>query len=444
MSRSNRRNLFNHHRVYLTILALLAGSTISFPCGADSEVPEGTLQFVESWPCETDLDLPDLPEAAKVWLEMIEAAQHSIDIETFYISARPDAPGALAPVLEALAAAADHGVRIRVLSDAGFYQTYPEIVDRLGNLPGAESRLLDVKKLWGGVLHAKFFLVDGEQFFLGSQNWDWRALEHNRELGVRIQDPGLTAELQNVFEFDWSLAGILAEHQAAHPDSAAPGRKAILSQLHQAGVQVEPVRTLDKPQHLLTSGANEVSARLEVSPQGWPACLSWDMIGLHKLMDSAQSELRLQLLSYNPSDREGNYYPVLDGKLRMAAARGVQVKIILANWAKRPYMLPYIQSLAVLPNVEIRFTNYPEWSGGFVPYARVEHAKFLVADSTACWLGTANWARSYFHESRNVSLFLEGAGVVLPVVEFFERGWHSEYAETVEPCGEYEPPRIGR
>ena len=45
-----------------------------------------------------------------------------------------------------------------------------------GALPGAESRLFDVGKAWGGVLHAKYFLVDDDGLYLGSQNFDWRAL----------------------------------------------------------------------------------------------------------------------------------------------------------------------------------------------------------------------------------------------------------------------------
>jgi phosphatidylserine/phosphatidylglycerophosphate/cardiolipin synthase-like enzyme len=106
-------------------------------------------------------------------------------------------------------------------------------------------------------------------------------------------------------------------------------------------------------------------------------------------------------------------------------------------------MLPYIQSLAAVPNVEIRFTNIPEWSGGFIPYARVDHAKYLVADGSACWIGTANWAGSYFQRSRNISLFVRGEGVAADVLAFFNRSWSSSYAEEVDACAHYEPPRIG-
>jgi len=159
------------------------------------------------------------------------------------------------------------------------------------------------------------------------------------------------------------------------------------------------------------------------------------------LLDSARERIRVQLLSYNPADRDGGYYELFDTALRRAAARGVRIEMILSNWAKRGSSLPYIQSLAVLPNVEIRFTNIPPWSGGFIPYARVDHAKYVTVDGDRLWLGTANWARSYFHSSRNISLFLRGDGCCDVPDRFFGRTWTSRYAETVDPGGSYAPPR---
>jgi len=104
-------------------------------------------------------------------------------------------------------------------------------------------------------------------------------------------------------------------------------------------------------------------------------------------------------------------------------------------------MLPYAKSLAVLDNIEVRFTSIPPWSGGFVPFGRVEHAKYLVKDGDEAWLGTANWGRSYFHTSRNLSFFCEGEALAGDMARFFDQSWHSPYAETVEPGADYTPPR---
>ena len=41
----------------------------------------------------------------------------------------------------------------------------------------AEVRWLDMESLLGaGILHTKMWLVDGQHFFVGSANQDWRAL----------------------------------------------------------------------------------------------------------------------------------------------------------------------------------------------------------------------------------------------------------------------------
>src|SRR6185503_16775377 len=99
------------------------------------------------------------------------------------------------------------GVKVRLLADGGFAKTYPESLARLEKAPGVALRRIDWKSLAGGVMHAKYFVVDGEQAYLGSQNLDWRSLAHIQELGVRARAPAVAAVLEDVFETDWALAG---------------------------------------------------------------------------------------------------------------------------------------------------------------------------------------------------------------------------------------------
>jgi len=403
------------------VAAVVAAALAVAPTAPARPESLGTLELVESVPVETALDLPGLRNTPEVWLEMVGSARETLDLETFYFSDRPDGPSELGPVLEAIAAAAQRGVRIRVLTDPGFHRTYPEIPDRLAALPGAEVRLLDARGLWGGVLHAKCLVVDGEEMFVGSQNWDWRALEHIHELGVRIRDRVLAARLTSIFELDWALAGPAPAPPPAAQSSPPTG-----------------------PRLLRSASGDTVSVTLAASPpQALPAGVPWDEPMLVELLDGARETAHVHLLSYSPRERDGTYYEVLDDALRRAAARGVEVRVLLSNWSKRESMVPYVRSLAAVPGIEIRFTNLPEWSGGFVPFARVEHPKYVVVDGGRCWIGTGNWARSYFHGSRNVSLFVDGAAVAADAGRFFDTSWNSPWAEVVSPCGEYAPPRIG-
>jgi phosphatidylserine/phosphatidylglycerophosphate/cardiolipin synthase-like enzyme len=265
-------------------------------------------------------------------------------------------------------------------------------------------------------------IVDGRRFFLGSQNWDWRALEHIHELGVVVDHPDLAAELSRIFALDWAFAGGETPTGLARDATRRP----VVARAH----------TLALPD------GSRCRAMLAASPpHALPEGVAWDLPLLLDQIDAAGERVRLQLLSYNPGDRDGGYWPDLDVALRRAAARGCEVQIILANWAKRAYMLPHLKSLAVVPGIEVRFTNIPEWSGGFIPFARVDHAKYATCDGRALWLGTSNGSRDYFHQSRNVSLFLRGDGCTAVADAFFARSWTSAYAETVDPAAEYTPPR---
>ncbi|MFO7654274.1 MAG: phospholipase D-like domain-containing protein [Candidatus Krumholzibacteriia bacterium] len=403
----------------------------------------GRLTWVESTPVETDLDLPGVPETAAVWRDVLGAARDSVEVLAFYLSEDPAGRDPLEPVLAALQTAGDRGVVVRVLADRGFHRTYPEIARQLDAAPGIAVRLLDARALWGGVQHAKAFAVDGRRFFVGSQNWDWRALMHIHELGALVESPELTRRFRAVFAGDWDRAQPLAVAEAA---AGSPGGTPRTSAPAEAieGVQ-QPAAgpgTALPPVPLVTAAGDTVHAVLGASPpQALPPGVPWDEPLLVHLLDGARRRIRVQLLSYNPSDRDGGYWAVLDDALRRAAARGVDVQMILADWSQRESMLVYVQSLAVLPRIEIRFTSIPPWSGGFVPFARVEHAKYVTVDDERCWLGTSNWSGGYFRESRNLSLFLEGEGACAVPDAFFEQSWNSAYAATVDPCGRYTPPR---
>ncbi|MFT5233469.1 MAG: phosphatidylserine/phosphatidylglycerophosphate/cardiolipin synthase-like enzyme [Candidatus Krumholzibacteriia bacterium] len=424
---SDRKRLTMHTRITSFIIS-------GFVLSAASSVAEpGSLTFVESVPAETSLDLSQLEEASVIWPQAIAAAQQSVRVASFYFSRIGDGKDAAAPAgiqdhllpsLDALSEAAKRGVRVQILADSKFLKNYSEVPDLFAKTPGAETRILDANQLWGGVLHAKYMLIDDDTFYVGSQNWDWRAMDQIHELGVLVKQPDMARQLNQVYEMDWELAEGPVSEKAK--DKAKDG--ASLFDLPSSAVR--------------TADGSVVQGLVAASPrQALPAGVPWDLPLLVEMIDSASDSLHLQLLSYGVTDREGRLFDDLDSALRRAAVRKVDVKIILSNWSKSRYKLPWIKSLAVLPNLEVRFTNIPEHSAGFIPFARVEHAKYLTVDGQALWIGTSNWSRDYFHNSRNISLFFLGDGAPGVPDEFFNQSWHSEYAESVDPAAEYAPPR---
>ncbi len=425
-------------RLTRILLGALAGAAlVATAATAAPMATPGTYTLVESWPEHTSLDLPQIPDAPVVWSREMGAATSRLDIAGFYFSRKGDgkdaagpatAPDLLLPVVAQMEAAAGRGVPVRLLADAKFARTYPELPAWAGKLQGAQSRLLDAGAAWGGVLHAKYFLLDDDTLYLGSQNFDWRALGEIHEMGILVRDRTLAAQARRVFDMDWQIAGDqAATPPVAYAPAAAPAH----------------VPLADLPGVPLAGPTgNQVKAVFAASPgTGLPEGVPWDLPLLVDMMDAARDSVHLQLLSYNISERDGSRFEDLDAALRRAAARGAKVRIILADWAATKYALPGIKSLTTVPGIEVRFTTIPAHPDGFIPYARVEHAKYLSVDGNALWVGTSNWSRDYFFESRNLGVFLRGDGAPKEADAFFNLSWHGPYAVKVTQDGEYMAPR---
>jgi phosphatidylserine/phosphatidylglycerophosphate/cardiolipin synthase-like enzyme len=396
--------------------AAAAGSAAFARSAATGAAP--AVQLVETSPIETVLDHPDIPEAYEVWKAMIDGASHTLDFAEFYASSEPGSR--LEPIISAVEAAAKRGVKVRYLADKGFYNTYPQVLDRLKANAGVELRLYDMKSFAGGVLHAKYFLVDADEAYFGSQNFDFRSLAHIQELGVRIRQAELVRSFRDVFETDWSLAGG-ADRSFRSP---AP-----------SGGYHYPVTTV--------AGADTLRVTPVFSPKGWlPDESMWDLPRLVEMINSARSTVRVQLLTYKMTGRN-EYFDALETALRGAAARGVTVQVLVSDWCKRAGTIEGLQSLEPLPGIEVKLVTIPEWSGGFIPFARVIHAKYLVVDDDKAWVGTSNWEKDYFYASRNVGLIIQGRAVAARLNSFFLDGWNGPYATPVNACQSYTPPKIG-
>ena len=147
----------------------------------------------------------------------------------------------------------------------------------------------------------------------------------------------------------------------------------------------------------------------------------------------------LQFLSYSPVSRDKTFYAVLDNALRNAAVRGVEIKMLISDWEKDHPAVDHLKSLALVPNIDIKFHVIPEWSGGYISFARVDHRKYICVDSTIFWLGTSNGEKSYFHTSRNVGVVVKNRTLGTKLHDIFMKSWNGPYAEIIDPAIEYQP-----
>lgn len=404
----------------LCLLEAIPGSV-----GARAATPD--FQIVESVPVGTVYGEPGVPHTQAAWLEMIRGAGKSIDIAAFYIADKPGGP--LSPVLDALAARARAGVKVRILVDQTFLKESTAAIDRLRAVPGIEIRVLPVDKLTGGVLHAKYMVVDDAMVFIGSQNWDWRALDQIHEIGARMRNARFARTVDAVFDFDWRIA--------ADPDLPKAAKRALQAPAFAPVTSQDPV-VLDAG-----SGDPVIAFPAFSPPTLMPHWGTREQPALVHMIETSQHTLDIQVMTLSAIRHYGpkGWWPALDTALRDAAARGVSVRIIVADWALREPMQAYLKSLAVMPGISVKFSRLPQAPQGFIPYARVEHAKYAVADGRSVYIGTGNWEWSYFNDTVDASVFVHGRVPAKTLDAIFERDWNGPYVTALQAGRTYSPPR---
>lgn len=389
----------------LFLFALLLVPTLASAAPAASSAPPA-LALGESRPVETALGDPALPTAQSVWIEMIRGATSTLDLEHFYLSHRPGE--SLQPVLDEIGHAAARGVHVRLLLDAGMSRTYPETADSLARLANVQYRVVDYKRLSGGVQHAKFMIVDGREAWIGSQNLDWRALTQIHELGARVRDPRLAGAIEAVFASDWAAG------DTTKPFTPGPGV------------------AFAWPLEVAQGGGRTAEVWLGASPRSTtPAGIPWDRDLIVQRLDAAKRSVVVQVLQYGVRSH-GAADSTMHRALLAAAARGVNVRLIVSDWTLGGGNEDALRDLA-RHGVHVKISRVPDWRRGYVSFARVEHCKYMAVDSEWLWVGSSNWEPSYFLGTRNLGLTIHDPALAREGEKIFSTSWSAPTAADYGP-----------
>ncbi|XP_069853869.1 5'-3' exonuclease PLD4 isoform X1 [Dipodomys merriami] len=119
---------------------------------------------------------------AQAWLQLLDAAQESIRVASYYWSLTGQDIGVNdtssqqgEAVLQKLQLLLAKNVSLAVATSSPTPATESTDLQVLA-AQGAQVRQVPMKKLIGGVLHSKFWIVDRRHVYLGSANMDWRSL----------------------------------------------------------------------------------------------------------------------------------------------------------------------------------------------------------------------------------------------------------------------------
>ena len=403
-------------------VALLALAALATPRTAaiDAATLPPTVELIETRPVETTVGNPDLRTAHDVWIELIRGARRTIDLEHFYLSDWPNEP--LRDVLDEIGKAAGRGVTVRLLLDGGMRRTYPQPAESLASVKNIQLRWIAIRRITGGIQHSKVMLVDGRATVVGSQNLDWRALKHIHELGVVVRDPAVTSAYQSLFDLDWAAAGAQADGKDSLAVRALANRAPLGERL---------------PYRLAQAPGDTVELWPGWSPKTFaPDSNAWDLDNIVRAIDAAKSEIVLQSLHLSPEDR-GIRDPRLIDALKRAAGRGVRVRAAISDWTADGKGIKELQEFSKTPNVEAKLSILPEWSGGYIPFARVAHAKYMVVDTLWTWVGTSNLEPGYFHTSRNYGVLMRNRGIAAGARKSFASVWQLATAVRVRPDTTY-------
>lgn len=412
--------------------------------------------------------LSPLRSTADAWRDLFNAAHSSIDIACYYVTLNQTVDGggyddsdwdewgrAVGKGLYGeLVAAAGRGVKVRIAQSAPISSDC-EALEAQGV---AEVRTVNMTALLGaGIVHTKFIIVDGRQFYVGSANMDWRSLTEVKELGVLVTSQCLSEDLTRTFEVYWELGG---GGGLPYVDVTTATQCTVMvddtgEELSSAvDVVTEPTVVWSRDFSALFNAhapaftgqglgadGNDSWAFLTSAPRELcPSGRSFDLDVIVAMIDGAEESVLISVMDYVPLlvfDRPIRYWPDVDDALRRAAVeRGVSVRLLVSIWSHtmtwgRTAPLQFLKSLDDVYGIEVRRFRVPELNATHIPYSRVNHAKYMVADHQVL-VTTSNWSEDYFVSTAGVSFVSNNAGVHHSVTEVFDRDWESEFAYSVQ------------
>jgi len=408
------------------------------------------VSLVESIPQGLYVGGTGTARTSDVFRELIRGAKSKIQIASSYWSLRaedthtdPDQEPTTRDgqsIFDLLKLRAEEGITIEIAQSQNSTAQPDADTAELSRLPSVTLKQLDFPRLIGaGILHTKMMLVDGTDFYVGSNNFDWRSFTQVKEMGVYARGcPKLGEDMRKIFEVYWMVGG---------PNATIPD---------QWPTKLDTNITRHTPLALQKPG---LDVYLSSSPQRLcPAHRDSDITSVLGAIGAAEKFVYVAVMDYFPVtiyQKEPQFYPRVDDALRKAAIeRGVEVRLLLSNWTDtRPAMLHYLQSLTAIDqpdkniSVKGRYFQVPSnVSQAKIPFARVNHNKYIVTDREALIM-TSNWAADYFlytggigfgfktstesaleHDAKGTGSLARAEGIHKQLTGIFLRDWESPYA----------------
>ncbi|XP_012151519.2 5'-3' exonuclease PLD3 [Megachile rotundata] len=369
------------------------------------------------------------------WLKLISLAREKIEIASFYWTLRredvyPDDSAKQGEEVfrSLLRAGRDRNIQLSIAVNVPS-QINPNVdIELLAKKANAKVKSLNFAALLGaGVLHTKLWIVDRTHVYVGSANMDWRSLTQVKELGLVVFNCSCLAnDYAKIFDVYWMVSEE-GKIPAVWPDSFTtkinlknPMKFTFMDNKYKTFIASSP------PPFSSKGRTNDIDAILY--------CI-----------EKAEKFIYIAVMDYFPLTvytAKIRYWPIIDDALRTAAIeRKVRVRLLISSWKhSRKSEISFLKSLVELtdsyPGVKIEVRRFvvptnPELDK--IPFARVNHNKYMVTETTA-YVGTSNWSGDYFINTAGVGTVFESIGdqtsenLRQQLENIFHRDWNSEYS----------------
>jgi phospholipase D3/4 len=372
-------------------------------------------------------------------ISLISNAKQSIDIASFYwtllgtdVMPKPDESSLKGKILlhEIINASKTRSVKIRIAVNEDANSLKSTDLQLLKSV--ADIRELNFSRLVGaGILHTKFIIVDNKHFYIGSANMDWRSLTHVKEMGIVMSGCEVLAlDLYKIFEVYWYLGlenATIPERWPKEFSTNYNNSNPLLLSINESNYEVF---LSSAPKSFCSDGrTNDIEAIISI-------------------INKAKKFIYIAVMDYYPIflySKHKHFWPVIDDALRKAAIeRRVNIKLLASHWNHTRHSMPiYLRSLAALNDshiiggsIQVKLFVVPAFSPSQaqIPFARVNHNKYMVTENTA-YIGTSNWSADYFVDTGGVGFAIipksNETNLRNDLQSIFERDWHSSYAKTL-------------
>ncbi|XP_059275255.1 uncharacterized protein LOC132029877 isoform X2 [Lycium ferocissimum] len=400
-------------------------------------------------------------------------------------------------VYQALENAADRKLPIRLLQHSGVYPDYTEEPTNLASgRPNVKNVTLLLSDWWGsGVVHAKVWISDSRDVYIGSANNDWKSLTQVKEVGIyltgcseiakkieiyynnlwKLAHLDVSAYTRSVWDQQWQIKRKVPcwSHFINHKERCrsplpkymevahVPGYP-VLSDPYMSHISIETPGVNDsfsdpQPSYLSFAPPELLFGKYQTDEQAW--------------VDTIKSVAKGGTVRINTMDWLGQsgytkqtvYWPSLSSAIsEVVFSKSAKVQILVAKWVHfikntDQYLKSLLYSNTLCSSskynhcsgkVEIKYYVVPGYNstgpaahngtatGNKYPgFTRVNHGKYAVSDVRA-HISTSNLVWDYFFTTAGVSFGTYQPAIVSQLQEIFDADWTSPYTVPVEPLEE--------